>query len=1029
MGRSTLMDDAPQLPDGQPDAPEAHTSGRDLSLWQLQHGNSLAPVRLSLLRLRRSWRLLSTVGIGMLVAVTLICMMPLYSTLVATIQIRQTLTSTSPSQLNIATFVSSHTLTLDGLPRLNQKIEAIRQREIGAFAPNDSISLQSLQPFNFVAFNGQRIVDARPDLQVDRAQPYAYDYAQALPHMQLLAGRLPQDVPAGQPPEVLVTPKLNAHIGDLITLAEAIASHGPFGGYFETDQQMKVRVVGIWFPRQNITDPFWNGVNFDTVDLSIKDPPPPKIYPMLFTKTGLLDAFETMKQPPGVRVVYLSFAQPAAFDTNNLQPYYDHLKRYEVEISAKTWSNEADDRATVGTALDKLLQQLQVQRGLLNLPLASVVALIVGLALLFVVIMASTLIESQRGEIATLTSRGASRAQVLVSFALQSMLLALLLAPLGVLLAYTLARLLARIFIPTTSSILTNTLVNRVMPVPTALLLALAGVLLSSLAVVLAVWQSTRLDILAFRRAQGRSADVPFWQRFNLDVALIAVCIMGYLELGQFGSLNVRSQLAQVGLAGNQSNTSQGMPDPLLLLTPALLLLAGGLLVLRFFPLAARSGAWLAARQRGAAGMLAFSQIARVTAQFSRLTLLLTLSLALGLFALGFDASIKINAAQHAAYETGGDARITLNEIASASAFANSLGASYAHLPGVTDVTPLYRTYSNVTIGNESQNVGTLGIDPASFGRVASWRADYADQPLSQILDDMKAHTVGTASAGQKQYPIWTLIDDTASAAFHLAPGSRFGAIPIEGGLATISFVVGAVVHHVPTLYSGNSTTQSGGYIIVNQQDLLAALQHISGASALGPTEYWLRTTGSADAASQREQLLHTTSTLYVATITDRRALATRYLSDPLNASMSGLMLVGAALAALLAVLGSIVQSSVSADQRVTLFAILRTLGMTRQQIRALLLSEQSIVYVFGSLSGTLLGVVLATATLPFLQFSGSLQDPTTLGIPPYILSFDSNHIAIFYVTLLATFILALVAGSWMALRAGIGRALRIGAD
>lgn len=1023
MGRSTVIDETPQLPDGQPDTAEAQASKRDPLLWQLQHGNSLAPVRLSLLRVRRSWRLLSTIGIGMLVAVTLICMVPLYSTLIANVQIRQALTAAPPSQLNVATFVPMRTLPSDSLTQLNQQVEAIRQREIGAFAPNDSVSLQSMQPFDFIAFNGQRIVDARPDLQVDRAQPFAYDYDQALPHMQVLSGRLPQDVPAGQPPEVLVTPKLDAHIGDLITLSEAITNHGFFGGYVATDQQIKVRVVGTWFPKQNVIDPFWNGVNFDTIDATIKDPPPPKIYPMLFTKSGMLDAFAGLKLFPGVTITYLAFTQPAAFDTSNVQPFYDRLNRYRTEIGAAVFSNDTGDRATVGTSLDKLIRQLQVQRALLQLPLASVVALLVGLALLFVVIMASILIESQRGEIATLTSRGASRAQVLVSFTLQSVLLALMMAPLGVLLAYTLARLLTRTFIPTSNAILTDTLINRVMPIQTTILLALAGVLLSSLAVLLAVWQTTRLDVLAFRRAQGRGGSAPFWQRFNLDFALIALCIVGYLELGQFGSLNIRSQLTQVGLAGSQSGTNQGAPDPLLLITPALLLLAGGLLVLRLFPLAARFGAWLAMRERGAAGMLAFSQIARVTAQFSRLALLLTLSVALGLFALGFDTSIQVNAAQRAAYETGGDARITLNEIASASAFATSLGTSYAHLPGVTDVAPLYRTFANVTIQDESQNIDLLGIDPASFGRVAqaSWRADYADQPLSQLLGDMKAHTIGTTSAGQKQHPIWAIIDDTTSATFHLAPGSQFGAIPIEGGLAPISFVVGAVVHHVPTLYSGS--------FIVSQQDLIAALRHVSGTSALGPTEYWLRTTADSNATSQREHILATTSTLYAATITDRRALATRFQSDPLNAGMGGLLLVGAALAALLAVLGCIVQSSVSASQRITLFAILRTLGMTRKQIRTLLLSEQNVVYLFGALSGSLLGVVLATSTLPFMQFSGSLHDPATLGIPPYILSFDANHIGIFYATLLATFIVALVAGSWVALRAGIGKALRIGED
>lgn len=553
----------------------------------------------------------------------------------------------------------------------------------------------------------------------------------------------------------------------------------------------------------------------------------------------------------------------------------------------------------------------------------------------------------------------------------------------------------------------------------------------------LAVWHATRLDVLAFRRAQGRGDGAPLWQRLNLDVLLSIVCVAGYLELGQFGSLNVRAQLVQVGLADSQSQTAQSGADPLLLLTPALLLLAGGLLVLRLFPLAARFGAWLVTRARGAAGMLAFAHIARVTAQFSRLALLLTLAVALGIFALGFDSSLAVNAAQRANYDTGGDVRITLNEIASASAFATPLGAKYAQLPGVTAVTSVYRTVAKVTSSELGQNVATLGIDPATFGRVAqaSWRADYADQPLARLLTQLQAHAIATtatdqAAVGQQAQPIWAIIDDTTSATLHLAPGDHFSATPNESRLDPIAFVVGAVVHHFPTLYSSNEDLHTTGYLIANQQDLLAALRQIGGSSVFGPTEYWLRTTGDRTATNQREQLLHTNATLYAGTITDRRTLTAHTLSDPLTAGMGGLLLVGAALAVLLTVLGCLVQSSVSARQRMTLFAILRTLGMTRRQLRALLLSEQSVVYLFGAYAGSLLGVALATATLPFLQFSNAVQDPAALGAPiDMLLSFDGTQLALFYAALLGTFLAALGVGAWVALRAGIGTALRIGED
>src|SRR6185437_16687788 len=102
-----------------------------------------------------------------------------------------------------------------------------------------------------------------------------------------------------------------------------------------------------------------------------------------------------------------------------------------------------------------------------------------------------------------------------------------------------------------------------------------------------------------FRREMARPARQPFWRRAYLDVGLALLCLVGYLDLSQFGGTTARLEL------GDQANS------PLLLLTPALLLLAGGLLLLRLVPLASRVGMRLASRGRGLTTLLAFTQIER----------------------------------------------------------------------------------------------------------------------------------------------------------------------------------------------------------------------------------------------------------------------------------------------------------------------------------------------------------------------------------------------------------------------------------
>jgi len=108
---------------------------------------------------------------------------------------------------------------------------------------------------------------------------------------------------------------------------------------------------------------------------------------------------------------------------------------------------------------------------------------------------------------------------------------------------------------------------------------------------------------------------------------------------------------------------------------------------------------------------------------------------------------------------------------------------------------------------------------------------------------------------------------------------------------------------------------------------------------------------------------------------------------------------------------------------------VLRTLGVAGSELTRLLLGEQLVVYLFGLLAGTVLGVLLTTATLPFLQFSDQTVNPAQLGVPAYVLVFNWQGAAIFYLALLVAFAVALVIAARYAVTIGLGKALRLGED
>jgi hypothetical protein len=290
------------------------------------------------------------------------------------------------------------------------------------------------------------------------------------------------------------------------------------------------------------------------------------------------------------------------------------------------------------------------------------------------------------------------------------------------------------------------------------------------------------------------------------------------------------------------------------------------------------------------------------------------------------------------------------------------------------------------------------------------------------------ADRAGATGAGQKDHPIFALVSDAFAQSQRLRVGDAFS-LQCAGGYSVCLFTVGATVHDFPTMYPGHSAL---GFIVVDLYDYAGAVALAGGPSEPepGPNEYWLKTTDdAAERAALAGTLVDQAPTLDLAATVDRRDLAAALGSNALQTGMRGLLTLGAAIAAALAVLGTVTQSALAARQRVLRFAVLRTLGMSGRQLLRLLLGEQLVVYLFGLAAGTALGLILITATLPFLRFSDVTVDPVTLGVPPYVLAVDSSQLVGFYAALLVAFVVALAVAAFYAARIGLGKALRLGED
>ena len=970
-------------------------------------------VRLALLRASQSCWLLLVVALGILVADVLICTVPLYNTLVSNVQLQNAIATSAGVKSNMQVSVQTSTVNQSLQDQADAIIRKTQRQYLGGVSKPTPMTYINADVSALAQLGSQRFENPVGEV---RARMETADFATIAPYLHFIAGNAPQNTAPGKPIQLAVTQDM------AFFLHAALGQQIVFANLNETDQRVTGVIVGV-FEQKDRNDPFWNGRTFD-LEGGLDTP---TVYPVLTTTENFYGAF-TSFTGLDMTQTWVYYTRLDQITTSNMGAVAEDFQAFRAHAITNVQVVSGVLGTTTLGNFDQIIANLQRQLGLIALPLYVIAAQIVGLALLFVAAMASILIERQSQGIATLKSRGMSPQQLLGVFGVQSALLAVIAIILGPLLAAGLAALLVRLFLSGGATFGTRVgsayFTGAASPL-SVIAPAIIGGALGMAVVTVSAWQAARLDVLAFRRELARPSRPPFWRRAYLDVGLALLCAVGYLELGQFGGTQTRLAL---GDSGGQSIS------PLLLLTPALLLLAGGLLLLRVVPLAARLGTWLASRGRGLTTLLAFAQIERTPGRYARLTLLLTLAVGLGLFALVFDASLTQNVHDSAAYTAGADMRISLNppvSLQQQAAYTTQLRA----LPGVEDTTALYRTYGSTSQDLGNLGVDILGVDPATFAGVAnsfSWRSDYAAQSLPDLMRQMRAgQTRLDAGTEQGQAPpIWAIASDGLAQEMRLKVGQRFHLDISDVHFGTPTFVVGAIFHDFPTLYPQQAP---GGVMVVDMMAYgayVAAHSDQAFVTSFGPNEFWLRTTTSQ---RQHQALLDALDrqrfTLSINSVDSFQEDLAQAQANPTNSGMRGLLLIGALTAAFLAVLGTLVQAIIAARQRTTQFAIFRTLGMASRQLTGLLLGEQTVVYLFGLFGGTLLGLLLTTATAPFLTFSAAAVDPTTVGVPPYALRINWPTVGLFYGALLLAFALALVIAARYAATIGLGKALRLGED
>ncbi|MGW1812963.1 FtsX-like permease family protein [Streptomyces sp. NPDC002125] len=447
------------------------------------------------------------------------------------------------------------------------------------------------------------------------------------------------------------------------------------------------------------------------------------------------------------------------------------------------------DGATVRTSLPTVVDQ--IERALL-VSRSTVMIVAVQLVLLagYALLLVARLLSSERGgETELLRARGGSRGRIASLAAIEALLLAVPAAVAAPLLAGPLTRLLAE------RSELSRIGLRLDGGVDGTVWLVAAAV---ALACALAVVAPALAQGVGGRRG-ARASALPTPVRAGADLGLLLIAGVAYWQLDR-----------QTGASGGGALTGDregelGI-DPLLVAAPALALLAGTVLTLRLLPPAARLAERRAAGGRGLATALAGWQFSRRPLRGAGPVLLLVLSVAMGMLAIGQSASWDRSQGDQADFRSGASVRM-VGGLAGDPANA----APYTDIDGVREAAPAFRTTADLSGGRTAE---VLALDTAHadegmlmrqdlagtssrelFGAIAPPRTARAGVVLpedsTRVLFELRIRDTsapGGKSPSGSAPLVGVLLEDRYGIGYRVGAG----AVPVDGAAHTLSFPVSA---------------------------------------------------------------------------------------------------------------------------------------------------------------------------------------------------------------------------------------------
>jgi putative ABC transport system permease protein len=915
----------------------------------------------SLRRLLRHWSTNLSVLAGLTLAATFLAGMPGFANAAAEWSLRQSFENIAPSRRNIEINAGTSKMTgalyayvidtIGDLVQLRMIVQhaATAADPIQPFRPVDS--LERVKPNGLTIWSFDNMTDLLR-LAEGSWPEYSRPYTQEEIRRAMT-----------QPPRIQaaisskVAGETGIHLGDILLDTSGIEYF--IGGIIEQIDPQSDVWWGDPTPFQITRQP---GVNEDKI-----------FVPLIVSPLALQDYF------PDYNRSWRLLIDLGKINPKNSQFWEANLLSLKARLQI--------DHAEITSDLPNLLLNYRTNQSTIRMVLLLLGAQSLIFVLYTLALTASSVLEHAQGEISTMVGRGASSWQLMRMLAVEwgylSVLAGFLLGPLASALALKgWALLTGSTYVADISA--------------ETLSFSLLGVGLGWMTLMLSTIPMVRRSILEWRHRLSRAERSNRLTKFYLDVFLVILGAVIFWQLSSNGSFVVR-RMREVPLA-----------DPLLLLSPTILLIAVSMILLRIFPYFMQGIAWMVRSSRSLVLPLGLSRLARNPLRPNQIVLLIGVAFGMLMFMSTYDNSLVLNQREIAHYLSGSDLRISQ---------ANLSREDILKLPGVDQVSQVLRLSLTT---NSGSTFTLLAVDSETFAKVANYPTGMTYLSMEAISHAL--HWDGPASQpGSKSDTNYNPYLNSPDPSRAIPAIYSQSAIPANKGVGDtlqiqvqvfpLDLSVRGVISDFPTV------TKS--FILVDITALQTLLD-LNTSSFHNNKELWL-----AIDPAYHDSLVSTLSPK-TSILGDAHHELLSIQNNAFTEGARRAFTLNAYTLAFLSIAGFILLNYFSAQERRFEFGILRAEGTSVGQVIALLVTDGVVSILLGLVVGIGIGFGLIHSMRVFLNTALMQTFPAAT---VFQVSIDWLKVAIISSLLVLSYILATLTFVFFLVKSGIHRVIKIGEE